>query len=96
MKLVVPPFVMVPLLVRVPAIFKVPAIEVVTVAPELMVTLLQDTLLVIEGILVAVEVIVTLVEEVGTTPEHQLLPSAQSVLTLPVHTPALVVGEIIV
>ena len=83
---------MVPLLTSVPAIFKVPATEVVTVAPVLIVRLLQLALLMTEGILVAVEVITTSVADVGTEPVHQLPAFDQSVLMFPVHWPVLVVA----
>ena len=91
MKFVVPLFVIVPLFESVPPIFKIPATLMVKVAPGAIVRLPHVTLPFMAGILVAPAGIVTSVDEVGKMPEHQLLAFAQSVLTLPVHCPGVVV-----
>src|SRR5678815_3796503 len=77
----------VPLFVQSPLTVNVFAPVIVSVAPELMVILLQAAAAEMVGAKGVPARIVTLSAEVGTTPLHQLEPSNQSILVVPIHEP---------
>jgi len=79
----------VPLLVQLPLTVKVFVPVMVSVAPELMVILLQTAAAEIVGWNGVPARMVTLSVAVGTIPPHQFAPSNQSTLAAPNHEPVL-------